>query len=279
MQVHGIVWHGTRPAPENYEAMVRLVRDVLGLTVGLDEPYSLVLDAKNGDAFEIFKPDDEAHDVYPHPAIGFLVDDVAEARAEMEAAGIEFIGEVHAGDFPETWGDAWSHFRAPDGFVYCIVSRPTQHPGGSARRFREARICITVDDLDAAKRIFRDGLGMPIVDDWEHPSGERGTLFAVCPAAIELFDRPQGRLVDEAEVGEPHGTGDFALRFEVDDLDESKALLEEAGAQATVDEARRAPWGHLCLRMELADGTRLTLMEMHEEEKVEREAARQLLPN
>jgi catechol 2,3-dioxygenase-like lactoylglutathione lyase family enzyme len=279
MEVRGIVWHGTRPAPDRYDEMVTLVRDVMGLKVGLDEPFSLVLDSENGDAFEIFKPNDEAHEVYAHPAIGFLVDDVAAARSEMEAAGIEFIGEVYAGDFPETWGDAWSHFRAPDGFVYCLVSRPTQHPGGSARKFREARICITVDDLDAAKRIFRDGLGMPIVDDWEHPTGERGTLFAVHPAAIELFDRPQGRLVDEAEVGKESGQGDFALRFEVDDIEESKGLLQDAGVRQVADEPRRAPWGHLTLRMELSDGTRLTLMEMHEEEKVEREAARRLLPN
>ncbi len=46
------------------------------------------------------------------------MDDVEEARAEMEAAGVEFLGPVQRSE-----GAAWSHFRGPDGNVYEIIAR------------------------------------------------------------------------------------------------------------------------------------------------------------
>jgi hypothetical protein len=39
----------------------------------------------------------------------------------IEAEGIEFIGPVH--DWEPT-GEAWSHFRAPDGNIYEITHAP-----------------------------------------------------------------------------------------------------------------------------------------------------------
>ena len=40
--------------------------------------------------------------------------------AEMEAAGVGFIGPVHDGD-P---GRRWSHFRGADGYVYELTQLP-----------------------------------------------------------------------------------------------------------------------------------------------------------
>lgn len=59
------------------------------------------------------------------PVVGFLVDDVAVAREEMEAKSVESIGLVHTGDA----GAAWSYFRGPGGKVYEI----TQVPEGELR--------------------------------------------------------------------------------------------------------------------------------------------------
>ena len=39
----------------------------------------------------------------------------------LEAEGIEFIGTIHEW---EPTGEAWSHFRAPDGNVYEITQPP-----------------------------------------------------------------------------------------------------------------------------------------------------------
>ena len=55
-----------------------------------------------------------------HPITGFLVDNIVAARAEMEEQGIEFIGPIHEG----LDGYAWSHFRAPDGFIYELTYSP-----------------------------------------------------------------------------------------------------------------------------------------------------------
>jgi len=52
-----------------------------------------------------------------------FVDDVRDAREVLEARGVEFVGPVHEW---EPTGEAWSHFRAPDGNVYEIAHRPKQ---------------------------------------------------------------------------------------------------------------------------------------------------------
>ena len=74
------------------------------------------------DLAEVFGPSDTEHTHFSTgPVVGFLVDDVRSARKLMEADGIEFIGPVHEW---EPTGEAWSHFRAPNGYVCEIVQGP-----------------------------------------------------------------------------------------------------------------------------------------------------------
>ncbi len=117
MNLKGIVWAGTRTS--HSEAMRAFVEGVLGLSVRQRHPTFTVYELPNGDQLEVFGPEDREHDFLSDPAIGFLVDDVRAARAEMERKGVEFIGEIHTG----ASGNSWSHFRAPDGHVYEITSR------------------------------------------------------------------------------------------------------------------------------------------------------------
>ena len=117
MKIHGIVWLGTRT--DHFAEMVGFARDVLGLKPVLQRQDFAVFDCLNHDRFEIFGPGDEEHTFMRAPVAGFLVDDVAAARTEMEAQGIEFIGPVQ-----HDTGYAWSHFRAPDGHIYELSSRP-----------------------------------------------------------------------------------------------------------------------------------------------------------
>jgi catechol 2,3-dioxygenase-like lactoylglutathione lyase family enzyme len=119
MHVKGIAWLGTRT--DRLEEMVRFAVDVLGLSgVHEREHDAAVFDLPNGDSFEIFGPNDTEHRFMTGPMGEFLVDDVEKARMEMERKGVTFIGPVHrASD-----GNAWAHFRAPDGHVYGITSGP-----------------------------------------------------------------------------------------------------------------------------------------------------------
>ena len=55
------------------------------------------------------------------PVAGFLVDDIHDATAELRSAGVEILFESGVDDS----GNAWVHFRAPDGNIYEF----TQDPG------------------------------------------------------------------------------------------------------------------------------------------------------
>ena len=121
MNVKGIVWLGTRTS--NYEAMKNLYQNIMGMQVALEEPGFLVLDLPNGDKVELFGEQSSYNTEFTNPVAGFLVEDIDSARAEMEAAGIEFIGEIERTED----GYAWTHFRAPDGFLYELTYSPG-HP-------------------------------------------------------------------------------------------------------------------------------------------------------
>lgn len=269
-------WVGSRTS--NFEQMREFVADKLGLTMTLDQKNAVVFSFADGTAFEVFKPVDTDHSFFDHPVPGLIVDDVYEVRAELEARGVDFIGEVHKG-VEDSWGTAWSHFRAPDGNIYALISRPAMHPANTARRFDEMRICLKVNDLDEAVRVYRDGLGLPIVDEWVHPGGQRGVLFGVAPAALELFDESQWDFVDDAETG-VRLNADHALRIEVRDdtvIEDLARRLEDAGATRS-GTMTDTPWEQQCLQLMTPETGQLTLFTLPESERVVREQARARLP-
>lgn len=121
MKVKALVWIGTRT--EKFGEMLDFCQNVLGLKPAVVKPGFAALDMPNGDRFEIFGVERPNVKFYTHPVAAFLVDDIAAARVEMEAYGIEFIDPIHT----EEDGSAWTHFRAPDGFVYSLNYIPG-HP-------------------------------------------------------------------------------------------------------------------------------------------------------
>jgi catechol 2,3-dioxygenase-like lactoylglutathione lyase family enzyme len=126
VNVRRLAWLGTRT--ERFEETTAFFRDVLGLSLNHEAPGFAMFrlpDADN-DYVEVF-----AHD-YPEFSffttglvVGLLVDDLAEARAEIEAAGAELIDDPRwpeATRLPEgPGGYGWFHVRAPDGNVYAFV--------------------------------------------------------------------------------------------------------------------------------------------------------------
>lgn len=96
--------------------------EALGLIRVLDEPDFVVLDAPNGDRFELFgrAGPQPAHQFARNPiVVGFTVADIEAESARLVAAGAELLGTVERGSD----GSAWRHFRAPDRHVYEL----TQH--------------------------------------------------------------------------------------------------------------------------------------------------------
>lgn len=121
---------------------------------------------------------------------------------------------------------------------------------------QEFRITLTVDDFDAAVRLYRDGLGLPQVADWSSEQG-RVLLLDAGRATLELFDEAQAAMVDDLEVGR-RVSGKVRFALEVADADEMAATLTEAGARPVAD-AVDTPWGDRNARVAAPDGMQLTL--------------------
>lgn len=118
MNVKGIVWVGT--ATDRYDETVRFFRETMGLSPFHERSDLSILRLRSGEWVEVFGPGDPHYAEFDRgPVVEFLVDDLDEARAELEGKGVEFLTENHG------WGDyVWTHFRGPDGYVYGITSGP-----------------------------------------------------------------------------------------------------------------------------------------------------------
>lgn len=127
---------------------------------------------------------------------------------------------------------------------------------------QEFRITLTVDDFDAAVRLYRDTLGLPQLQDWSSDQG-RVLLLDAGRATLEIFDQAQAALVDDLEVGE-RVSGAVRLALQVPDADAMAARLTDAGATLVAD-AVTTPWGDRNARVAAPDGMQLTLFTVGEE--------------
>ena len=118
MEVLSLAWVGTRTT--EYAATLAFFKDVLGLGVHSSEPDFAVLEVPDGATVEIFGPASRYNQHLTHPVAGFLVSDLVEAVAQLEAAGVEIVLSVQGGG-----ARSWMHFRAPDGFVYELAEDRT----------------------------------------------------------------------------------------------------------------------------------------------------------
>jgi catechol 2,3-dioxygenase-like lactoylglutathione lyase family enzyme len=122
MQIIKLAWVGTRT--DNAQPTVAFFREVLGLRLELEHPGFWMLKLPDGSKVEVFGPDTAINRHFTTgPVAGFLVDDVHAATTELRSAGVEILLEPEVDDS----GNAWVHFRAPDGNIYEF----TQDPGVS----------------------------------------------------------------------------------------------------------------------------------------------------
>jgi predicted enzyme related to lactoylglutathione lyase len=121
---------------------------------------------------------------------------------------------------------------------------------------RELRFAYTVEDYDQAVRFYRDALGLPVIEEWEQPTG-CGAILDAGRATLELLSVDQSKLVDRVEVGEVV-SGPVRLALEVED---SRRTAEQlvAGGGELVAPATQTPWGDLNARVQAPDGMQLTL--------------------
>src|SRR4051794_6681062 len=111
MEILGLVFAGT--ATDRRPAMARFLSETLGLTgvdLGMDADVFALPD---GTHFAVAGPRGDAGGT--SRTIGFLVDDLDAATAELRAAGIA------VGDPGENDRQRYTHFHAPDGELYELI--------------------------------------------------------------------------------------------------------------------------------------------------------------
>jgi lactoylglutathione lyase len=121
---------------------------------------------------------------------------------------------------------------------------------------RELRLAFTVENYDEAVRFYRDVLGLPVIQEWEQPTGS-GAILDAGRATLELLSVAQSELVDRIEVGEIV-SGPIRLALEVEDSEETANALVAGGADR-VGGPVVTPWSHKNVRVRAPDGLQLTL--------------------
>jgi catechol 2,3-dioxygenase-like lactoylglutathione lyase family enzyme len=121
---------------------------------------------------------------------------------------------------------------------------------------RELRLALTVEDYPAALAFYRDALGLPVVYDWDEPTGS-GAVLDAGRATLELLSVDQAELVDRVEVG-ARVAGPVRIALEVEDSVATADALEAAGAERLADPVL-TPWSHRNVRLRAPDGMQLTL--------------------
>jgi lactoylglutathione lyase len=121
---------------------------------------------------------------------------------------------------------------------------------------RELRLAYTVDDYEEAVQFYRDVLGLPVIQEWDQPTGS-GAILDAGRATLELLSVGQSDLVDRVEVGEVV-SGPVRLALEVEDSEDTADRLASAGAQK-IGGPVITPWAHKNVRLRAPDGMQLTL--------------------
>jgi hypothetical protein len=116
MAVLSIGWLGVRT--ENAAGMISLFRDVLTLEVIHSDTTSTRFKLPDGTEVHVYNARDVDHAFFGKGAVvGLRVESFAFTRAAMLRAGIEFLYS----EPQRHGGQAWQHFRGPDGNVYEII--------------------------------------------------------------------------------------------------------------------------------------------------------------
>lgn len=121
---------------------------------------------------------------------------------------------------------------------------------------RETRVALTAHDYERTLSLFRDALGLPVLEAWDLESG-RGAVLDAGRATIEVLSAEQARHVEDVEAhGDPPDV--IRLALEVEDSEAAASALVRSGAEL-VRSAVVTPWAHRNVRVRTPDGVQLTL--------------------
>lgn len=118
MNVKGYSWVGV--GTDSFQETVSFFENIMGLsTVIIDDRGVAMLKVSDGQFLEVFGPGTQGRKLTSPPVVAFEVDDVAAARDELIARGIEVLGDMGSWN-----GFEWLKFRGPGGHVYALQKTP-----------------------------------------------------------------------------------------------------------------------------------------------------------
>ncbi len=120
----------------------------------------------------------------------------------------------------------------------------------------ELRVVLTVADFSQAVGLFREGLGMAQVAEWQNDGGH-AVLLDAGRATLEIFDEAQAAAIDHIEVGR-RVSGQVRLALGVPESDSAMADLKAVGADV-IGGPLTTPWGDRNVRLVGPEGIQLTL--------------------
>ena len=123
---------------------------------------------------------------------------------------------------------------------------------------REFRVALTVNDLDKAVTFYRDGAGLPVLQEWNNEGG-RGFVLDAGRATLELLDESQSAWVDNLEAGR-RVSDKVRLALQVPDTKAAADSLIHEGGTA-VHSIVLTPWGDRNQRLQAPDGMQITLFQ------------------
>jgi catechol 2,3-dioxygenase-like lactoylglutathione lyase family enzyme len=127
----------------------------------------------------------------------------------------------------------------------------------------ELRVAITTDDFERLTRFYQEGLGLEPAEVFGNAK-EKGLIYEMGNATLEVFNEPYAASVDAIEVGR-RVSGHIRLAIRVPDLAAAVDRLVKLGV-TLVHEPIVTPWGHHNARLQSPDGLQITLFQILDQE-------------
>lgn len=106
---------------DDLERQRRFWGDLIGVAEDHSGPDFVDFEMGDGRSFELIERSDEPQYDRLRFQVGFVVDDIQGARADLLRRGVEAISDI----FPDE-ESPWAYFRDPEGNVFEIKQRPGQ---------------------------------------------------------------------------------------------------------------------------------------------------------
>jgi len=122
MRIERYSWLGIRT--KDFESAVDFFENILDLPLkGKTEGFA-AFQLASGQLIEVFDAHEAWRDFMTCPVIAFEVDDVNDAKRELEEKGVEFLTDV------KTWSDGAqsAYFRGPEGHAFEVWRPATTRP-------------------------------------------------------------------------------------------------------------------------------------------------------